>query len=114
MMSTIRPIPKKLLIHSVIYTEKTDGDGWNDSSTPAPITIDRVRVDASTSLNRSSNRQDINADHVLFIDRVHSSQFFRMKEGSTVEFNGREWKVDTVQEFYDFKNQPHHYEIGLV
>ncbi|MFB4164802.1 putative minor capsid protein [Alteribacillus sp. JSM 102045] len=113
-MPTIRPIPKRLLIHSIMYIEKMDGDGWNDSSSPAPIDIERVRVDAATSITRDSDKRSVTADHVLFIDRVHSSQFFRMKEGSTVEFNGREWKVESVKEFYDFREQPHHYEVGLV
>ena len=113
-MRSIKPIPKHLLIHSIIYEERADGDGWNNEPVSDPITVNNVRVQPSRILSRTSNREEITADHVLFLDRVHSSHFFKMKEGATVKFNGDAWKVETVQTFYDFRQEPHHYEVGLV
>ncbi|MFZ4452084.1 putative minor capsid protein [Salibacterium aidingense] len=114
-MVTIQPIPKNLLIHSVTYTEATeDNGGWNSGMTPAPVTIERVRVEPTSTLSRSSNRRDVNASHIIFIDHVHSSPFLRMKEGSTVNFDGKDWKVERVQTYYAFRSDPHHYEVELV
>lgn len=108
----VRPIPKRLLLHSIVYTEKVKNDRWGKND---PVTIDKVLVQPASTLNIKSNRQDVTADHLLFIDRVNSSHFFKMTEGSKVKFGDEdEWIVSKVKTLYALSDDPHHYEVELI
>lgn len=112
-MSIIKPIPKRLLIHSIIYREKLPDDGWGGGFAE-PVTIENIRVEPARSINRSGNADDIVARNIVFIDRVYSKPFLELKEKSKVEFNGKEYEVNKVSPHYGFKDTPHHYEVELV
>lgn len=112
-MSFIRPIPKQLLIHSVVYYEFVEDDAWEDDFLQ-PVTINHVRVEPATFLNRTNNRESNMARHILFIDRVHSSSYPRMKEKSKVIFMGEDYEVQKVNPYYAIGPEPHHYEVELV
>ena len=112
-MSGIRPIPKNLLIHSVEYREYLEDDRWGDGFAD-PITIEFVRVEPATALNRNTTREEIVAQHILFVDRVFSKPFVEMKEKSKVKFQGKEYEVHKVNIRYTFGPAPHHIEVELV
>ncbi|WP_054634821.1 putative minor capsid protein [Thalassobacillus sp. C254] len=111
-MPKVRPIPKRLLIHSVKYQEQGESDGW-DTQPGEEYTIDNVRVEPATSFNRAANREEIRAEHILFIDRKHSSYFPDAKEQDHVTFQGKELKVVKVNPQYAFGPDPHHLELEL-
>ncbi|GAA5417924.1 hypothetical protein Pryu01_03002 [Paraliobacillus ryukyuensis] len=114
-MPTIKPIPKKVLVHEVIYisSQPEEGDGWNDGRSE-PKTISNVRVEPTTSMNRSSDSQGVQANHVLFIDRVNSSLFPSVKAGDKFIFNDVEREASSVKGISTFSDEFHHLEIELV
>lgn len=112
-MRSIRPIPKKMLIHSIQYEEYIGDERWGDKWAD-PVTINHVLVQPATSLSRGSNSEDVVAQHVLYIDRKHSSKFPHMTEKSKVTFEGDTWEVHKVNPYYAFGSIPHHYENELV
>lgn len=108
-----KPIPKKLLIHNIVYQEMGESDGWNTSPAGDPVPVNFVRVQPISRANRSANSQGTTAEHELFIDRTHSSEYFEFKVGAEVTFKNKIFKVADVSPMYDFDTVPHHYEIGL-
>lgn len=106
----VAPIPKGLLIHSVIYEEMTKSE-WGDSFA-APITIENVRIEPKNTLSRNGTGSTITSDTLLFWDSVHSTPC-AFVEDSEVTFNGRRMIVVSVQEFYDASNL-HHKEVRLA
>ena len=112
-MSGIRPIPKNLLIHTVEYREYQYDERWGDSFAE-PVTLEFVRVEPATAMNRNAIREEITAQHVLFIDRAHSKPFVQMKEKDRVTFQGQEYEVHRVNPHYAFGPDPHHLEVELV
>jgi len=108
----VRPIPKRLLIHSIKYEEYTGDDGW-DVSFADPITIDNVRVNQVSKLNRSNDSEGEQVNHVVFIDRKNSSHFPTFKIRSQITFNDITREVVDVKPYYAFDSEPHFYEIEL-
>jgi hypothetical protein len=107
-----KPIPKKLLIHSIEYMEIAGNDGW-DTSFNVPIPIDYTRVEPKTNLKRSTDSVSKDCSHVVFVDRSNSSVFPKFKEGSKIRFNEDDYELAEVKPFYDTEPEPHHYELGL-
>lgn len=111
----MRPIPKKLLIHTVEYHEKIDDSRYGGGYMP-PIVINFVRLDISYAVKKSSSNEEKLFKGLLFIDAVNSSPAIEMKQDSKVIFeeNGRKRTliVQNVKPLYGFKL--HHYEVELV
>lgn len=105
-----KPIPLKLLIHTISYEEYYNNDGLG-SGYKAPITINYVRVDPITSVTRSSMKNDVEGDSVIFIDRTHSTPYLRLKEKSKITFKEKNYEVVKVKTLYDSAETPHHYEV---
>lgn len=112
-MSIFRPIPRKLLPHTITYEEYIGGDGWENDYAP-PITINHVRVEPSTYIKRSANQEEILAKNIVFIDRVNSSPFTIPKQKGKVTFNGEEYEVHKVNPFYAVGTNIHYLEVELV
>jgi hypothetical protein len=108
----IKPLPKNLLIHTIEYKEMVSNNGW-DNSFAEPITIEFTRVEPKTNLKRSNDSVSKDCSHVVFVDRENSSVFPKFKEESRIVFNGDEFELSEVKPFYDVKEEPHHYELGL-
>src|SRR5690554_698603 len=111
-MSSIRPIPRKLLIHTITYKEYTGGDGWGDDYA-ADVEVKNVRVEPSSSMTRNSNQEEIIGEYVLIIDGVNSSPFINPKEKDKIVFDNKELEVGKVQTFYALSNKVHHIEAEL-
>jgi hypothetical protein len=110
----VKPIPKKLLVHSIKYQPLIGGDGWNDQYGPE-VTINHVRVEPITSMNRSSNSEGIQANHIVFIDRVNSSYFPpNAKAGDKITFRETGRQATLVKYPSAFDGEPHHLEIEVT
>lgn len=112
-----KPIPLKLLFHSVDYHEyKGSDDGWNGdpNSYAEAITIENVRVEPITLIARNNVRDDTEGQSVVFIDRTNTKPFRKPVERSKISFNGIDYEVNNVKAYYDENpDQPHHYEVIL-
>lgn len=109
----VKPIPKRLLIHSVDYREYIQDDRWGDRFAD-PITLRFVRVEPATALNRDATKEEIPARAILFLDRVFTRPFVEPKEKSRVTFQGHEYEVHEVKALYAFGPDVHHFEVVLV
>lgn len=109
----IRPLPKKLLIHEIEYSEYAGSNGW-DGSFNVPTMIENVRVDPKTAIKRTSDSFSKDVNHIVYVDRTHSKPYPKFKEKSKITWKGKEYELNEVKEFYDTDpNEPHHYELGL-
>lgn len=115
-MSGIKPIPKRLLPHTISYKEY-DGTGTFGENFKPTIDIKHVRLEPSNkkiSTNVSGQPiQDIVATALMFVDFANSSHT-TIKEKSEVVFKGRKMKVQIVEPVYAFDGEePHHLEVYL-
>lgn len=111
----MRPIPKRLLIHSIEYHKRIKdsryGEGYED-----PVTINFVRIEISYNVKKSASNEEKLFKGLLFIDAVNSSPMIEPKKESKITFDEgnekREMFVQNVKPIYGFKF--HHYEVELV
>jgi hypothetical protein len=109
-----RPIPKRLLIHSVEYQPPQDDGGWNSAPEP-PVTISHVRISAPTTgefVSRSAIKDNIEVRFVMFVDAVHSTPTVTIEERGKVTWNGQTYEVVRVSPMYG-ASRLHHVEVGL-
>ncbi|XQY90645.1 putative minor capsid protein [Metabacillus sp. HB246100] len=112
---SIKPIPKKILIHTVTYEEWVEGDGiTTEDGFKAPVTLSNVRVQHVSDLTVNTNNKELKYDAILFFDMKNSkaSGKFTFVEESKITFEGKEMFIQKVDPVYAF--ELHHYELGLV
>lgn len=110
---TVRPIPKHLLIHQIIYKEYVGSNGWDGNFSPG-IPIQHVRVDPVMNVSRKPGTVSSEAKHIVFVDRSHSTPYpDKFLEQSKIEWNGKEYELVVVKPLYDTSQIPHHYELEL-
>lgn len=107
-----QPMPRSLLIHSVVYEEKDGTDDWGSVQYKYPRTITNVRVDHGNSLIESSvgEREELKA--VLYHDEVHSTPC-DYTIGSKVRWAGFEYVVMGTDLLFD-EQKLHHKEVRLA
>ena len=109
----IRPISKKLLIHTVIHRKKLLEDQWgNGEFSEKPLF--NVRVVPAKSVEKSKNNTWIGMKSVLYIDKVHSTAPDHLEADDEIIFEGETYRVKSVARRFGFNNVVHHYEAGLV
>lgn len=108
----VRPIPRKVLIHTIDYKHLVGNNGWDDEFDD-PVKIIRVRVVPTSRIHRTMQSEGREATHRVFIDRQYSEPFLEPSEGSRVTWQGKEFTVGKVSAHYDFSETPHHYEVEL-
>lgn len=110
----MRPIPKSLLIHSVILHKKINEDRWGKGELDAGVELTYVRMEPSSKIVRDKNNAEIQLAATLFYDCKNSSpknmMFFT---DDIIVFNGAKHRVQIIEPLYDEKRL-HHYELGLV
>ena len=110
----MRPIPKKLLIHTVTLHRKISSDMWGKTQLDEGTVLAYVRMEPSSKVVRDMNGAEIQLAATLFYDCKNSRpQGFMFHEDDIVLFNGQKHKVTSVEPLYDEKFL-HHYEMGLV
>lgn len=108
----IRPIPKQLLIHSIVYEEYIGRGGFGDTWKPSE-TIENVFVEPQTKLFKTANNQEVQLQAIIYLDAENTPKFKELKENSKITFGSMIGKVFQCKAFYTPKNAniPHHYEI---
>lgn len=109
----IKPIPKRLLPHSVIYKEYLgnagEGDEWG---TETPLLF--VKVEEKTQLKVTSNGREIVGNAKMFYDLINSEGLkSKIIENSIVIFNSKQYRVVDIDTFYADNANAHHYEVIL-
>ena len=107
----MRPIPRKLLIHTAdVVTETTDR--WGEVTGTNTVTMSLVRIEPSSSITIDKQNSQIKVDAVMYYDcRLSQPADFKFVLGAKVVFEGTDYRIATIKRFNT--NIPHHYEIGL-
>lgn len=110
----MRPIPRRLLIHSVGHHKIASKDSWGNETLDVGETIVFVRMEPCSKVIRDKNNQEIQLAATLFYDCKNSCpRDVEWALDDIVIFNGQKHKVQLIEPLYDEK-QLHHYEIGLI
>ena len=113
----VRPLPKRWLIHDIIYQERIPGkDSYGNPLFAEPTTIKHVRFDDSTVFSRDQTQTKIQAEAVIFIDSTHSTNLpEKFVEESKITFNEREYTLKKVVTlYYPHKNDVRHWELEVI
>jgi len=109
-----RPIPKKLLIHSVTHRYGATEDSWGEPTFEGENNLTRIRIEPTTKRVISKDNTEIQLSTVLFYDCINSKpQNVTFAIEDEILFNGTKYKVQSIEPLYD-ENSLHHYEVGLV
>lgn len=109
----MRPIPKSLLIHTAALLTPSIPDAWGDSES-LRTELFFVRIDPCDKFLLDKTQRQLQASAVLFFDCRHSRPAGTIfSEGQHVEWNGREYTVQTAEPLYDGRRL-HHIEVTLA
>lgn len=111
----MKPIRKRLLIHSATLEKVNTSVEWGEENT-TDYNLTFVRVDPTAQLVQTKENQVRRLTHVLFYDAVNSqglpsNQTFEVNDN--IIFNGKRHVIISVMDLYD-AHEFHHYELGLV
>ena len=109
----MKPIPKRLLVHTVILGKLAKGR-WGEETITDKQKLSFVRMEPSSKIVRDKNNAEIQLAATLFYDcRNSQPRGVKFVEDEIVIFNGQKHKIQTVEPLYDEKKL-HHYELGLI
>lgn len=100
-------ILKKILIHTIVYSEYRGKDERGDIQWREPVTIEQVRVEQHGLFSRDKTQSTISANAVILVYAAHSRPFPRFLEQSKVGFEENEWIITRVDTIY----QPYSHEV---
>lgn len=110
----MRPIPRSLLIHTVMLHRMVDKDRWGKGQLSDGAELQRVRMEPSGRIVRDKNNAEIQLAATLFYDCKNSRpKGIVFAVDDIIIFNGQKHQVQVVELLYDEK-QLHHYEVGLI
>ena len=111
----MKPIPKRLLIHTVMYQKETASDFWRENVKVTDVQeLKHVRMEASSKIVRDKNTAEIQLAATLFYDcRNSKPKGIVFAIDDIIIFNGQKHCVKAMESLYDDKRL-HHYEVGLV
>ncbi len=113
----IKPIPKKLLPHTVTLIHSDGEDRWGKPLNPVETEIKHVRVVPSSQLNRNNYAETIEFNHLLIIDAFNSKgdKPFTLTEKDKIKWKtDQEVEITKVTPCYADKDTPHHWEVELT
>lgn len=109
----MRPIPKKLLIHSAELSTPQSCDVWQKVSYSESVTLRHVRIEPCTKIVLGADNTQRQQTATLFFDTANSSPSdTEFTVGQRVQALGQTYAVLTVERLYD-NRRLHHYEVGL-
>ena len=111
----MKPIPRRLLIHSVVWASNPQGDGWGGRK-GTPVNVEHVRVEPSSKLAQTPENEKVTLSAVLIYDGTNSTPKgldWTAALRTEVTFNGRKYTVVEAAPFYDARRL-HHWEMGLL
>lgn len=111
----MRPIPKKLLIHSVTYGKESTSDRFgDDKEIVGKVLLRNVRLEPSSKVIRDKNNAELQLSAMMFYDCKNSRPSgMKFRTDDIIIFNGVNHRIETVEPLYDDK-RIHHWELGLV
>ncbi len=108
----MKPIPKRMLVHSVKY--KPYSDGQEGASYGTEVNLTNVKVDDKKTLINTAEGQEIVGNAIMFYDYVNSSGLTSEPlKHSLITFKTRTYHIVDVEILYSNSNTPHHYEVIL-
>ena len=110
----MKPIPKRLLIHTVTIKSPTGIDRMGVKTYTEPVEIKHVRLEPISKRIQSKDKQDLQLSTLMFYDCKNSyPSTLNFTQGQVVTFNGLELIIQVVEPLYD-ERKLHHYEVGLI
>ena len=110
----MKPIPKRLLIHTAILYQRVNVDKWGKGELNGGQMLSDIRIEPSEQIIRDKNNSEIQLAATLFLDCRNSQPAdISFKVDQIVDFNGQKYQIKTVEPLYD-NSKLHHYEIGMV
>ena len=109
-----KPIPKKLLIHSVIYEKKSENMAWGGKGNQAPVTINRVRFEPDFKKVLTGTNQEQVIKGILYMDAHYSLPFVIPKVDDVIIYAEDPLTVVSCEVLYTLSDTPHHVEVTLV
>lgn len=112
----MRPIPRKLLIHHVIFKRPTTTDTWQKVDADKQ-SLQHVRIEPCSKIVQSKDNTKIQLTSLLIYD-CHNSDpadviFAASDPPQKILWAGREYVIATAEPLYDGR-KIHHWEVGLV
>lgn len=114
----IKPIPKKLLIHSVVVKKRNEQSSW-ERTNDITVNVSRVLVQNAVSNKEYQNgNESVKANALLFYDYINSSNDLSSNPeavfniGDIVIFNNNEFHILSIENTPGFDN--HHLEVVLL
>ncbi len=110
----MKPIPKSLLIHTVIHMKPAKTDRWGKTELASGKKLEYVRMEPSSRIIRDKNHAEVQLAATLIYDCRNSRPsgvVFAVDD--IIVFNGQKHQVKTVEPLYDGRRL-HHYEMGLI
>ncbi|MGX6993942.1 putative minor capsid protein [Vagococcus penaei] len=112
---SFKPIPKKLLIHTVTYKpKKANNGGWGSGSSTKEQLIKYVRFKPKNEVMKTGVNDEKLIKGILYIDAKHSKPFIEPKVDSTIKFNGMDLTVLSCEPCFTTNYEPHHFEVILT
>ncbi len=111
----MKPIPKRLLIHSVVVHASPVSNGWG-GGTDTDVTVEHVRVEPSSAYVQTKDNEKVTLSAVLIFDLISSTQIpfdWTDAEGWKVTALGRTYTIVKADALYD-GTRLHHWEMGLI
>jgi len=109
-----RPIPKKLLIHTVTHKTGPTVDTWGNTAYAKSTTLKRVRLEPSSKRVMSKDNTEIQLNSVMFYDCINSAPTgIDFLTGEAITFGTANYTIVYVEPLSD-ESKLHHYELGLV
>ncbi len=107
----MKPIPRSLLIHSAKLYEARE-NSWQEQELIELAQLTHVRVEPASKMIVTSDNRSVTLTATLFYDCRNSLPTVEFRPGYIVEFNGRKYRVETVEVLCD-RLKLHHLEVGL-
>lgn len=107
-----RPIDRQLLIHTVIYEEKTGTGDFNEVTYKQPRKIEFTRLDHQNGLLSTARGQQEELKAILFHDEFNSTPC-DFVPGSRITWGNYVYNVAGVNLLFD-ENKLHHKEVRLA
>lgn len=110
----MKPIPRKLLVDTVVYTPVSSSDSWGKTTEGTSVSVEFVKVELV--------KQNIFADlgegqgdkAVLFYDMTNSTPDIEFSKGDKITYNDEDFEIRIIEVLKATKTRVHHLEIMLV
>lgn len=109
----MKPIPKRLLIHSAYAIQLGEPERWNDPPEIGRTKLSYIRIEPSSTLRISKTNEQVQLAGVLFYDCKNSRpRNYDFSHTDKIEIDGVQYNIVSVQKHCDERGL-HHLEVEL-